>query len=65
MGKSKDDLKKQLDELKTELVGLRTQKIAGGSASKLSKMYDQPSTSALSHEHRFRPTDSENSTNVP
>jgi ribosomal protein L29 len=36
--KSKDDLHKQLGELKTELGQLRTQKIAGGSASKLTKM---------------------------
>jgi len=36
--KNKDDLKKQLGELKTELGQLRTQKIAGGSASKLTKM---------------------------
>jgi large subunit ribosomal protein L35e len=38
-GKNKDDLKKQLDELKQELVQLRTQKIAGGAQSKLNKMY--------------------------
>jgi len=38
--KSKDDLKKQLGELKTELGQLRTQKIAGGSASKLTKIHD-------------------------
>lgn len=37
-GKGKDDLKKQLVELKTELGQLRTQKIAGGSAAKLTKM---------------------------
>ena len=36
--KNKDDLSKQLKELKTELGQLRTQKIAGGSASKLTKM---------------------------
>lgn len=30
---------KQLDELKTELGQLRVQKIAGGAASKLTKMY--------------------------
>jgi ribosomal protein L29 len=36
--KSKADLAKQLGELKTELGQLRTQKIAGGSASKLTKM---------------------------
>jgi large subunit ribosomal protein L35e len=45
-GKNKDDLKKQLDELKQELVQLRTQKIAGGAQSKLNKMYgyDSPTT---------------------
>jgi len=36
--KNKTDLAKQLGELKTELGQLRTQKIAGGSASKLTKM---------------------------
>ncbi|OAL70355.1 ribosomal L29 protein [Trichophyton violaceum] len=36
--KSKDDLTKQLDELKTELGQLRVQKIAGGSSSKLTRM---------------------------
>jgi len=38
--KNKDDLKKQLGELKTELGQLRVQKIAGGSASKLTKIHD-------------------------
>jgi len=37
-GKGKEDLKKQLDELKGELGQLRVQKIAGGAASKLTKM---------------------------
>jgi large subunit ribosomal protein L35e len=37
-GKNKDDLKKQLEELKQELVQLRTQKIAGGASSKLTRM---------------------------
>ena len=37
--KNKADLAKQLGELKLELGQLRTQKIAGGSASKLTKMY--------------------------
>ncbi|KAG6814178.1 hypothetical protein H0H92_000854 [Tricholoma furcatifolium] len=36
--KSKNDLAKQLQELKTELLTLRVQKIAGGSASKLTKI---------------------------
>ena len=40
--KNKDDLKKQLDELKTELGSLRVQKIAGGAASKLNRMYACP-----------------------
>jgi len=39
-GKNKDDLMKQLDELKTELGQLRVQKIAGGAASKLTKIHD-------------------------
>ncbi|KAL9582389.1 MAG: hypothetical protein Q9212_003331 [Teloschistes hypoglaucus] len=37
-GKNKDDLKKQLVDLKTELAQLRTQKVAGGANSKLTKM---------------------------
>ena len=36
--RSKNDLAKQLVELKTELAQLRVQKIAGGSAAKLTKM---------------------------
>lgn len=36
--KNKDELKSQLEELKAELVQLRTQKIAGGAQSKLNKM---------------------------
>ncbi|MCJ1475976.1 60S ribosomal protein L35 [Lambiella insularis] len=36
--KGKEDLKKQLIDLKTELGALRTQKIAGGAASKLTKI---------------------------
>ncbi|KAI0352935.1 ribosomal protein L35 [Trametes cingulata] len=36
--KSKNDLSKQLIELKTELANLRVQKIAGGSAAKLTKI---------------------------
>ncbi|KAI5370492.1 Putative ribosomal protein L29/L35 [Septoria linicola] len=39
-GKNKDELKTQLDELKAELVQLRTQKIAGGASSKLNKIHD-------------------------
>lgn len=36
--KKRDELLKQLDELKTELVSLRVQKITGGNASKLLRM---------------------------
>jgi len=36
--KTKNDLAKQLTELKNELLALRVQKIAGGSASKLTKI---------------------------
>ncbi|KAG1806808.1 60S ribosomal protein L35 [Suillus fuscotomentosus] len=36
--KSKTDLTKQLNELKTELLSLRVQKILGGSASKLTRI---------------------------
>jgi len=36
--KSKNDLSKQLNELKNELLTLRVQKIAGGSASKLTRI---------------------------
>ncbi|KAK9766373.1 60S ribosomal protein L35, L29 [Basidiobolus ranarum] len=36
--KSKDELKKELDELKQELSSLRVQKVAGGAASKLTKI---------------------------
>ncbi|PGG96376.1 60S ribosomal protein L35 [Helicocarpus griseus UAMH5409] len=39
-GKNKDELTKQLDELKTELGQLRVQKIAGGAASKLTRIHD-------------------------
>ncbi|KAM5476293.1 60S ribosomal protein L35, L29 [Microsporum audouinii] len=49
-GKSKDDLMKQLDELKTELGQLRVQKIAGGSSSKLTRMYD-PTPSVFRYFH--------------
>merc|ERR1712020_474358 len=37
-GKKKEDLLKQLDELKTELAQLRVAKVTGGAASKLSKI---------------------------
>jgi hypothetical protein len=39
LSRSKNDLEKQLVELKKELLTLRVQKIAGGAASKLTKMY--------------------------
>ena len=38
-GKKKEDLLKQLDELKTELQQLNVGKVTGGQQSKLSKMY--------------------------
>jgi large subunit ribosomal protein L35e len=38
-GKKKEDLQKQLEELKQELVQLRTQKVASSASSKLNKMY--------------------------
>ncbi|GAB6031491.1 60S ribosomal protein L35 [Chamberlinius hualienensis] len=37
-GKKKEDLLKQLDELKQELAVLRVSKVTGGAASKLSKI---------------------------
>ena len=37
-GKKKEDLEKQLFELKTELQGLRVAQVTGGAASKLSKI---------------------------
>ncbi|KAB8238871.1 60S ribosomal protein L35 [Aspergillus alliaceus] len=39
-GKSKDDLTKQLEELKQELSQLRVQKIAGGASSKTQRIHD-------------------------
>ena len=57
--KSKSDLEKQLEELKTELAALRVAKVTGGAASKLSKMYaplHRPvwdSTCAGAEERRF------------
>jgi large subunit ribosomal protein L35e len=36
--KSKADLTKQLDELRTELLSLRVQKVAGGASSKLARI---------------------------
>jgi len=37
-GKSREELLRQLDELKTELQQLRVAKVTGGAASKLSKI---------------------------
>ena len=37
-GKKKEDLLRQLDELKNELASLEVAKVTGGAASKLSKM---------------------------
>jgi len=39
-GKKKEELVKQLDELKTELSQLRVAKVTGGAATKLSKIRD-------------------------
>ncbi|KAI4151677.1 MAG: hypothetical protein LQ340_003372, partial [Diploschistes diacapsis] len=39
-GKSKEDLRKQLEELKSELGTLRTQKVSGGASSKLTRIHD-------------------------
>lgn len=38
-GKKKEELLKQLDDLKNELSQLRVAKVTGGAASKLSKMW--------------------------
>ncbi|KAF2796157.1 60S ribosomal protein L35, partial [Melanomma pulvis-pyrius CBS 109.77] len=38
--KSKDELATQLTELKTELIALRTSKVAGGASTKLTKIHD-------------------------
>ncbi|KAK3756346.1 hypothetical protein RRG08_038836 [Elysia crispata] len=38
-GKKKEELLKQLDELKTELQTLRVAKVTGGAAAKLAKIY--------------------------
>lgn len=47
--KSKSDLQKQLEELKTELAALRVAKVTGGAASKLSKMCAALLCAELSH----------------
>ncbi|KAF2255641.1 60S ribosomal protein L35, partial [Trematosphaeria pertusa] len=38
--KSKDDLNNQLQELKSELIQLRTSKVAGGASTKLTRIHD-------------------------
>jgi large subunit ribosomal protein L35e len=48
VSKNKADLSKQLVELKAELLSLKTQKIAGGSAAKLTKMFVCASSRAWS-----------------
>jgi len=40
--KNRDELLRQLEELKTELQQLRVAKVTGGAASKLSKMFSPP-----------------------
>lgn len=52
-GKDKDELTKQLSELKTELNQLRIQKIAS-SGTKLNKMYDVPAPLCVGHPRRHR-----------
>lgn len=48
-GKKKEELLKQLDDLKNELSQLRVAKVTGGAASKLSKMYVLYDLTALGH----------------
>lgn len=48
-GKKKEELLKQLDDLKNELSQLRVAKVTGGAASKLSKMYVLHHLTALGH----------------
>ena len=52
--KSREDLLRQLDELKTELQQLRVAKVTGGAASKLSKMYAPASVPSLAQAMRRR-----------
>lgn len=55
-GKNKEDLTKQLDDLKAELVQLRTAKIAGGASSKLTRMYAHPRVMQREREHIANPS---------
>lgn len=48
-GKKKEELLKQLDDLKNELSQLRVAKVTGGAASKLSKMYVQDERDSTVH----------------
>ncbi|KAE8157093.1 ribosomal L29 protein-domain-containing protein [Aspergillus caelatus] len=48
-GKNKDDLTKQLEELKQELSQLRVQKIAGGASSKTQRIHDVRKSIARVH----------------
>merc|ERR1711937_610794 len=48
-GKTKEDLLKQLDELKTELQTLRVAKVTGGAAAKLAKIYTDRKSVARVH----------------
>lgn len=52
-GKKKEELLKQLDDLKNELSQLRVAKVTGGAASKLSKMYVQCEKDLMAHRHIF------------
>jgi len=49
LSRSKNDLSKQLVDLKSELLALRVQKIAGGSAAKLTKMCVARNSASLMH----------------
>ncbi|OGM47603.1 ribosomal protein L35 [Aspergillus bombycis] len=48
-GKNKDDLTKQLEELKQELSQLRVQKITGGASSKTQRIHDVRKSIARVH----------------
>ncbi|XP_047187331.1 60S ribosomal protein L35 [Scophthalmus maximus] len=54
-GKKKEELLKQLDDLKNELSQLRVAKVTGGAASKLSKMYVHTQTHSLTQTHTHSP----------
>ena len=55
--KSRQDLVKQLDELKGELQTLRVQKMTGSAASKLNRMYAVPVLEREPPAKKGRPAD--------